>query len=428
MAAPKSREQVKVSLDQAGYKDLKDGGSQKTVVIQLPKGGDREGVLREVERKFKKKYGAKYNPTGGSSSVGRAELTGQFFIEAKIKGGGGSGAGSDLTKLTESAQCVYNAACYAKKPYTHAGLKGVKSKYDVDEPVANVLTKLPDDWVASSKLIAATLKKKFPKKTYKHHRGSPWVNRLYAHFKVLNKEAGKPFGDENKWNPADIWMCTPAGESALPSLLRTKTLLEFNTLLIKHYQKRDIIGVSLKKAVGTVNFKEVNVSKQRPTFKFEKMTSGLRGFFDSGDAYLIFDGGKAQFRRFGSTWQAELKGKNANMGKMSGGPVKALVDLIGGKKVNFVPQNQTKDRTDENIEKFYEWYTACPDTPAMKYYDFYKEVMKKDMNWYQSKIQSAQIVAIVSAFDAKKKNRFASGLVNYAGSESELSGPYAKVY
>ena len=428
MATPKSRDQVKVSLDQAGYTDLKDGGTQKTVVVQLPRGGDREGTLRDIEKKFKTKYGARYNPSGGSSSVGRTELTGQFYIECKIKGGGGSGAGSDLTKLTESAQCVYNAACYAKKPYTHAGLKGASAKYDVDERIDNVLTKLPDDWVVSSKMIAATLKKKFPKTTYKHHRGSTWVNRLYAHYRELNKEAGKPFGDENKWNPADIWMVTPAGESALQALLRTKTLVELNEMLIDYYGKKDIVGVSLKKAVGTVNFKEVNVSKLRPTFKFESMTSGLRGFFDSGDAYLMFDGGKAQFRKFGTTWQAELKGKNANMGKMSGGPVKALVDLIGGPTVNFVPQRDIKDRTDENVEQFYKWYTACPDTPKMEYYDFYKEVMKKDMNWYVSKILSAQIVAIVSAFDAKKKDRFASGLVNYAGSESELSGPYAKVY
>mgnify|MGYP007061977297 CR=1 FL=1 len=428
MAAPKSRDQVKISLDQEGYSDLKDGGTQKTVVIQLPKGGDREGTLREVEKKLKTKFGARYNPSGGSSSVGRTELSGQYYIECKIKGGGGSGAGSDITKLAESAQCVYNAACYSNKPYTHAALRGANSKYDVDEKIDNVLKKLPDDWIDSSKMIAATLKKKFPKTTYKHHRGSTWVNRLYAHYRELNKEAGKPFGDENKWNPADIWMVTPAGESALQSLLRTTTLVELNKMLIDHYEKKNIVGVSLKKAVNIVNFKEMNVSKQRPTFKFEKMTSGLRGFFDSGDAYLLFDGGKAQFRKFGTTWQAELKGKNANMGKMSGGPVKALVDLVGGPTVTFVPQREIKERTDENIEQFYEWYTACPDTPKMEYYDLDKEVMKKDMNWYVSKILSAQIVAIVSAFDAKKKDRFASGLVNYAGSESELSGPYAKVY
>ena len=150
--AIRSIDDLKIQLDKCGYKDLKQGKTRSTVVVQLEKGGDREGALRNIATKLK----GRYNPNGGSSSVGRTEF-GSYYVEAKIKGGGGSGAGSDITKLAESAQCVYNAACYAKKPYTHAGLKGASAKYDVDEKIENVLTKLPDDWIASSKLVACLL-------------------------------------------------------------------------------------------------------------------------------------------------------------------------------------------------------------------------------------------------------------------------------
>jgi hypothetical protein len=303
----------------------------------------------------------------------------------------------------------------------------VSNKYDVDENINNVLTKLPDDWQSSSKLVAQTMKKKFPSSSYTHHRGSKWVNSLYSHVNELNKKAGKPFGDANKWSPADIWMITPAGESRLKELLATESLVELNQLLIKYFNDKSIIGVSLKKCVNTVNYKEINLSKSRPTFKFEGMTTGLRGFFESGDGYMMFDGGKAQFRKFGSTWQGELKGKNANMGKMSGGPIKSLVDMINGSQI-FMPQRELSDRNKETMDKFWTWYNACPDTAKIKRQEFDEKIGEKDQNWFVSKIMTTQLVAIVSSFNVKDKNRFASGMVNYAGSESELSGPYCKVY
>jgi hypothetical protein len=424
LARYKSLQEVKSKLEEIGYDNLKDK-TKTTVTVLLPKGGDREGSLRDIAKKSK----GTYNPKGGTSSVGRTEIDSKYYIEVKIAGGGGSGAGSDITRLAESAQCVYNATHYAKLNFTHKDMKSTpaSSKYDVDEPINNILTKLPDDWMQSSKMVATTLKKKFPSANYTHHRGSAWVNALYSHVNELNKKAGKPFGDANKWSPADIWMVNPTGKSNLPKLLATESLVELNQLLIQYYNNKSVIGVSLKKCVNTVNFKPLNLDKNRPSFKFEGMTTGLRGFFESGDGYLMFDGGRAQFRTFGKTWQGELKGKNANMGKMSGGPIKALVDHINGSQI-FIPQRDLDDRNKKTMDKFWGWYNACPDTPKMKREDFDAKVGEKDQNWFVSKIMTTQLVAIVSSFSVKDKNRFASGMVNYAGSESELSGPYCKVY
>jgi hypothetical protein len=422
----KTRDDLKIQLDRCGYSDVTDGKTSKTVVIQLPKGGDREGSLRESATKLKS-FGAKYNPTGGQSSVGRTECSGGFNIECKIKGGGGSGAGSDITELAESAQCVYLAAKYNKKgDYSHASLDSAKRSYDVSDTLKRINDKITDDWVDSSKLGAVEIAKKFPNagKSYVAHRGSTWVTALENHWKVLNNEAGKPFTNLNKWSPADMYIVSSKGKTI--DLTKANTLIELNAMMLDAYKSKDIVGISLKKMRGTAQFKELNISNNRNVYEFVSSTTGLRGFFQSGDGYIMFNGGKAQFRKFGSTWQGELKGKNANMGKVSGGPVIGFVKEYF--KKDMTPQRDLSVADDATIDQFYEWYNACSDTPAMDKYDFYKEVQAKDMNWFVSKIMTAQLMAIVDNAPKKQQDAFTSGMVNYAASESILSGPYCKVY
>ena len=423
----KTRDDVKIQLDKCGYSDLQDGKTTKTTVILLPKGGDREGTLRHVADKLKT-YGAKYNPSGGQSSVGRTEATGGFYVECKIKGGGGSGAGSDITELAESAQCIYLAAKYKQGgKYDMKSLEACKASYDVSDNLKRINEKITDDWIASSKLGADILAKKFPNsgKNYVAHRGSRWVDTLEQHWKKLNNEAGKPFTNLNKWSPADIWLVSTQGKTI--DLTKTKTLVELNKVLLKAYKEKQIVGVSLKKIVGTAQFGELNITSERKIFEYEKTTTGLRGFFMSGDGYMMFKGGKAQFRKFGSTWQGELKGKNANMGKVSGGPVAGFVKEHFN--VDMVPQREfSNGMTDEGLEQFYNWYCAIPYHDKMDKFDFYKEVKDKDMNWYVSKIMTTQLFAIVENGTDKQKSDFCSALVNYAASESQLSGPYCKVY
>jgi hypothetical protein len=420
----KTRDDLKTELDKFGYKDLADGKTSKTVVVQLPKGGDREGTLRDVAKKLKR-FGARYNPTGGQSSIGRTECTGSYFIECKIKGGGGSGAGSDITELAESAQCVYLAAKYKKNQYDHKTLAAVKANYDVSDTLKRINEKITDDWIESSKLGAELIAKKFPNsgKNYVAHRGSRWVDALENHWKKLNKEAGRPFTNLNKWSPADMYIVSTKGKTI--NLLNAKTLVELNTMMLDAYKSKDIVGISLKKMRGTAMLKELNVTRDRKTYEFQSSTTGLRGFFQSGDGYIMFNGGRAQFRRFGSIWQGELKGKNANMGKVSGGPVGALVKEYFG--VDLIPQRVLTVANDETIDKFYEWYNLCDDTPKMDKQDFYKEVKAKNMNWFVSKIMTTQLMAIVAQATTKQRDAFTSGMVNYAASESILSGPYAKV-
>lgn len=424
MSQYKTKDDLKIALSKLGFTDFVDK-TQTKLIVNIPKGSDRATVLEEIAKKLKGKYN---DSAHGDSSVGRTELSnGKWHVIAKIKGGGGSGAGSDLTKLTESAQCVYNACLYAGDTFTAANLKKHGSKTaDVDEKMDNILKKLPDDWIVSSKIIAEKIKNEFPDrgKSYTHHRGSRWVDALEKHWKDLNKEAGSPFSNLNKWSPADIWLVSRKGSRV--DIIGTKTLVELNQVLIDNLKSKDIVGVSLKKAVGRANYKELNVDSNRPTYKFESSTTGLRGFFQSGDGYMMFDGGKAQFRKFGSTWQGELKGKNANMGKVSGGPIITLLKMQF--KKDMIPQRELMQRSDDDVRMFYDWYNNVPYHDKIDYFDFYKEVESKDMNWFISKAMTTQLISIVENLPKKKKDEFASALVNYAGSESVLSGPYVKVY
>jgi hypothetical protein len=427
MAVLKTRDEVKVILQESGFQNLKDGKTSKTTIIQLPKGGDRVGALIKAASSLKK-YGGKYNDKGGQSSIGRTETSNGFFIECKHIGGGGSGAGSDLTALVESAQCVYLAVKYHKKNgYTHDNMESVSKYYDITEPLKNIKTKLSDDWVSSSKKGADKLSSKFSNagKNYICHRGSKWVETLEKHWKKLNEGAGKPFSNLNKWSPADIWLVSSAGSRV--DITKTKTLLELNQLLLKLYNSRDVIGVSLKKVLSTnARFSEMNMTEARKTYEFESTTLGLRGFWLSQDGYIYFSGQKLQLRKFGSTWQGELKGQFANMGKVSGGPIGTIVKDVFG--VDMIPQRDLKDRTQKNEEQFYDWYTKVPYTENISKDDFLAQLSEKDQNWYLSKILTTQLIAIVENSTKDKKNEFVSALVNYAASESKLSGPYCKIY
>jgi hypothetical protein len=427
VALIKSRDDLKVELAYANVGELVDGKTSRTVTIQVPKGTDRvETLIKAAD--ILKSYGGKYNDKGGQSSIGRTECNGGYYVECKHKGGGGSGAGSDLTAIVESAQCVYLAVKYNKKGvYTTSNMSSASRHYDVTETLEKIQSKLPEKWIASSKKGSDKIAEKFPNitKSYVCHRGSSWVSALEAHWKTLNVAAGKPFGDINKWSPADIWLISSQGSRV--DITQATSLVELNQLLVEQYQSKDIVGVSLKQIqTATARFGELNMDSARKEYKYESSTLGLRGFWMSQDGYIYFAGQKIQFRKFGSTWQGELKGQFANMGKVSGGPVANIVKDVFD--VDLVPQRLLKNRTQEDEDQFYEWYKKVPYTEDISKSDFLSNLRQKDQNWYLSKIMTVQLFAIVENGTVAQKNAFTSGLVNYAGSESRLSGPYCKVY
>jgi len=403
---------LKFKLENGGYPIKKVSGKTIDVISD----SDRVGALNDIAKKFK----GKYNPKGGSSSIGRVELPGGFFVQVKGKGGG-SGAGSDVTKLAESAQCAYCAAAWYGKDFSGKTIKASSKYFDVDERVENIINKLPDHWIQSCMLTAERLKKEFKTKKYVFHRGSSWVNKLENHWKNLNK-VEKQFSNLNKWSPADIYMVSAAGSRI--DFTKANSLLELNSMMLDAIQSKDVIGISLKQVKGTAKLEYKNVSKDKYLYEFKSLTVGKRGFFASGDAYIMYGGGQIQFRRFGTTWQGEIKGKTANMGKISGGPINAILKRNG---VNLKAQNEIVDKTPALVEEFYKWYKHFEKGNAVSKEEFNSLVEEKDQNWWISKYLSVQLMFHLDKKNHIGKNEIVSEMIGYAASESEMSGPYVKV-
>ena len=137
-------------------------------------------------------------------------------------GGQPTGAGSD-TKVQESAHCYACAIAYyiTQGPITEEdlirenfeqGTQYVDGVVTIDE-VEDFLNRKPE-WVSSIIKSINKIYELFPNKNYTFHRASEAVERLYKSFaKSFEKEDEKSLTynkmDNNKWNPADIWLFSP---------------------------------------------------------------------------------------------------------------------------------------------------------------------------------------------------------------------------
>jgi hypothetical protein len=397
-------------LKKLGYEIKKSSGNRVDVVVTE----DRVTTLR----KFAELFNGTYNASDRGSSIG-GTIVGNVKIYAKPKGGG-SGAGSEATKLTESAQCLYLAATYYGKDYSSAELNKAARHIDVDETLNNMLTKLDESWIDSCITTAKLLRSKH-RGTYTFHRGSSWVQRLENKWKELNRSEDV-FSNLNKWSPADIYMLTETGKRE--NFSGCNSIIELNAVMKKMFSSGDIIGVSLKKVGGSASYSIKNMTNDRATYEYSDLSIGKRGFFLSNDGYLYFNGGSIQFRTFGTTWQGEIKGKTANMGKISGGPLISIMKRIGG--VDIKPQKDIKEKTQALVDDMYEFYKGLG-AGNINLESFITEVNKKDQTFWVSKWMSAQLLYHISKMQKDKKDAVVGAIISYAASESDLSGPYCKI-
>ena len=404
-------------LKDIGYSEIKAVKGNR-ISIQVSSNAERVKTLKDVASKLD----GNFDPNSSDSSIGRTQLQNKVIILAKTAGGG-SGAGSGVTKLTESAQCLYLAArWYAGGNYDKASLHKASSFVDVDEPINNIVDNLDDTWRDSCILTAEKLFKEslYKGKKYIFHRGSAFVDRIENQFKKLNK-IEKTFTNLNKWSPSDIYMSTSKGEKL--DIESTKSLLELNNMLYAGIIAGTLVGVSLKQAQGKVSIDKKNFTKTRKEYKFEKFTTGKRAFFKSNDVYINYDGGEIQFRTFGTTWQGEIKGKFANQGKLSGGPVATVMKNIG--RTQMLLQKSLGVISEENMRKFYDYYSALGE-PSIKYANFKKKVEEKDNTFFVSKIMGAQLLFHFNKLSKPMKTKVITAMIGYAASESEMSAAYIK--
>ena len=397
--------------------------------------GDRDGARSEIQKILDKnriKYGPA--PASKSSFTGTQVATpsGNVQLIYKKKGGSaGSGAGAALTKLTECSQCLYAAIAFGlKRHITNADVdeenaKKYSSMYDTDEKLESMLNDLPDIWITSSVLGANKLWDTFGGKgKFVFHRGSKTVDRIENNFKRIKKIEGVRM-DLNKWSPADIYIVSSNFD--ITCLDEEKTILGLNQCMQERIENNTLIGVSLKKIMGTAKIDLKNV------FKDMKVTRKYEGYTYSDtsmDGYINISGGtKIQFRSFGGPssltgWQGEVKGSQANQGKISLGPVNMILKNHGITQIPTDAARKVKSKDKSVFADILEGYKKYSKAGKEKIMD---TVMSAPDSWLYSKLQVTQLLDRIEAIKGDKINQVIEDLYLYASSQSKYSAAYYKL-
>ena len=397
--------------------------------------GDRDGARSEIQGILDKnriKYGPA--PASKSSFTGTQINTrdGNVQLIYKKKGGSaGSGAGAALTKLTEASQCLYAGIAFGlgrhitNADVTEENAKKFSSMFDTDEKTESMLNDLPDVWISSCTLGANKLWDTFGGKgKFVFHRGSKTVDRIEDNFKRVKKLEGVRM-DLNKWSPADIYIVSSKFD--ITCLDQEKTILGLNQCMQERIENNTLIGVSLKKIMGSAKIDLKNVFKDMKT---TKEYTGYTYSDTSMDGYINISGGtKIQFRSFGGPssltgWQGEVKGTQANQGKISLGPVNMILKNHG---ISTIPTNaakRVKDRDQKVYDEILEGYKKYSNAGKEKVKN---TVMKATDAWLYSKLQVTQLLDRVEGIRGDKRNQVIEDLYLYASSQSKYSAAYYKL-
>ena len=397
--------------------------------------GDRDEArtaIQSILDKNRIRYGPA--PASKSSFTGTQINTpsGNVQLIYKRKGGSaGSGAGAALTKLTEASQCLYAAIAFGLKreitnaDVTEANAKKFSSMFDTDEKTDSMLNNLPDVWIESCTLGANKLWNTFGGKgKFVFHRGSKTVDRIEGNFKRIKKLEGVRM-DLNKWSPADIYIVSNKYD---PKCLdEEKTILGLNQCMQERIENNTLIGVSLKKIMGTAKIDLKNV------FKDMKVTRTYDGYTYSDtsmDGYINISGGtKIQFRSFGGPssltgWQGEVKGSQANQGKISLGPVNMILKNHGITPIPTDAARKVKSKDKSVFADILEGYKKYSKAGKEKVMD---TVMKAPDSWLYSKLQVTQLLDRIESIKGDKRNQVIEDLYLYASSQSKYSAAYYKL-
>jgi hypothetical protein len=349
-----------------------------------------------------------------------------FAKTAEFGGGAGTGSGSVMTSICEAAQCVYAGARWDSNAYDDASLaKSFMTRCITDVSLTNISHDLSDSWKKSSIIGAELLFDNFSDNDFTFHHQSPWVNELEMKFKEINAHE-RTFTNINKWSPADIYLTTPKGMKT--SFASARTIDDLNQILRSSITSCEIIGVSLKMLDSSAKISIHNIGEDEVQDEtFTRFSIGSRGFFVCKDVYIYFEpAGKIQFRTFPQVFQGEIKGKLANHGKISYGPIQRIL-----KELDLNPLHESKDLRERLassrnicINELYEFYYHLSDE-SISFVEFRQSCDAKDNDWLYCKYLGCQLVYVL--MKSCKIDEFIKDCIKYASSLSEKSAPFIKI-
>lgn len=373
----------------------------------------------------------------------------KYKIMFKPAKSGGSGGGADNTKLTESAQAVYCAVaqeCINRRlkcaSDVHTNYKKYMANYDIDGDINKIINDLPEEWEVSSVLSANEIMKFLPTGTkYIFHRGSATVEKIEKKFNQV-KQNRKELTEVanlniNKWTPADIYAIKTGFVLDIDKITTLKQLTDY---MVEQYQNKNVFGISLKKAVEKASITYMNTPGQKkpPKAKFKDVAVQAAGstkdIFSSKDVYLSIDYDshlyKVQLRTFDNTgkvsqWQGEVKGENANYGKIGGGVIVSFLQSALGYKMTDMNTvaNELKVKNINRLEKMYDLYSSSTQTSVrMKKEDFLNSAKQQNFDKLLSKYFGLEVAATV--IKSPKRDDFYDQIIKYAKSNTSLSAPF----
>ena len=422
-------------LDDSNTEVIKDTSTLTEIRIESD---ERTKTRSDVESLFNKERIMFGELTRQVGSFGGTEIVSfenkKIRLIYKLKGNKGSGGGAEATTLTESAQCLYAAIAFGLKrnitsnDITPDNVKKYSKLFDIDETNERILNELPDEWVESSLLGANKLFETFKGKgKYVFHRGSKKVDKIEAAFKRVSKNENVRI-NINKWNPSDIWMISD--NFSFDFFDKENTILGLNQVVQEKLEENILIGVSLKKIVGSVKISVKNIFRDMKTCKYY---AGYEYSNKSIDGYILLTGGtKIQYRSFGAGdgltgFQGEVKGSNANQGKISLGPTNLI---LKNHKQKTIPTDAAKrvreepDKVFDEISKGLKKYANMSDANIKKINP--KIITPK---FLYSKLQVTQLLDILEnkLLKKDKRDQIVEDLYLYASSQSKYSSAYYKL-
>lgn len=416
---------------------VKDG-----VPLELAKGGtftvvDVESALDQIKN---------WNGKTPIALKGEGDkfITSNDLGKSKVFGGaqGGAGGGTLNTKLTESHQCVVLQAMMDHGMQTMEFfqddeiLKDAYKKVDVDATLDEVLS-VDDNWFNSSYLSAQLIiKEGYVNKGMVFHRGSKTMIGIYLAKNQAFKNSGLGKFSDDKWNPGDIWAVAPDFKM---SEIDTESVRALNKSILKLFSERRLVGISLKLVKKAGKAKVYN-DQTPPDVDDHKLTKVLlqgekRGeFWSSKGGTIVYDIGSMTIKdnSYQGTNKVEIKGKTARGGGASWGIIVDAAKQVfrGGipehKVIKDLSNKIAKKKDKRSIEKMWKMYNHFyKNTPRE---EFDEKLATKDAGWVSAKLGALYLCYAIDKNTGTKANRFITKLINYAGSKSEDSSTYVKVY
>ena len=370
-------------------------------------------------------------------------------------GGGGSGAGADVTAIVECGQALVCSLIYnvMKKEIkwedlTYEGLQKAMQYCYLTETLDTIIERSPPEWVQSYVKSANILYRNYKMSgtPVYFHRGSKFMNEVYSGKKIVfdaDKKSDKPqapgsFSDD-KWNPGDIWMTTL---KTVPSI-STDSWASLNKDIYDLAQAKKLIGVSLKKVGASAHIEEYNALSNKQTKEYRyasfRVTSAsergpLPPFFNSIDLYMSIGDREVQFRATSgeASWQGEIKGATAAGGKIGGGNVNFYLKKYVGEGLFNKSEDEVLKfvKTKDFFNEFYALYKKHFDGKILPYEEFVMNAntKQKDSKGYLfSKYMNMKFIDIFLSANTSTRNKIATDFVRYAASNTDQSSFFVKI-